>query len=70
MKRFDDEPVRLGKGEVVAQTEKALRVRTKDWGTRWYPKSCFHDESEVWDGVTKEGQIVVKKWFAAKEKMV
>lgn len=65
-----DGPVRLGKGKVLAKTERALLVKMKDHGERWIPKSCFHDESEVWSDETTEGQVVVREWWARKNKIV
>lgn len=76
MTRFDDggnEPFVVGRGRVDRSSEKALRVMldaSSLLGAKavWVPKSVIHDDSELFDdGAHREGELVVKRWFARKE---
>jgi len=59
--------VSLGKARVIGSTEKALKVECEH-GEVWIPKSCIHDDSEVYDALNNaSGKLVVVEWFAAKE---
>jgi hypothetical protein len=56
----------LGKGECIAETPKAVLVRYDKEQKLWVPKSCLHDDSEVFEkGGT--GHIIVKFWWADKQ---
>lgn len=62
----------LGQGKVVKASDKALQIELTDIGeTRWIPRSVIHDDSEVYDdGANKEGEVVVKQWWAKQEGLV
>jgi len=64
-------PVELGKAKVKRETNKALLCFVDDLAREiWIPKSQIHDDSEVFDGNdNSEGELVVKAWFAEKEKL-
>lgn len=53
----------------VRETDAALLVRFDDGRELWVPKTCLHDDSEVYeeDG---EGRLVLKTWFAEREGLV
>lgn len=64
--------VNLGPCQVIAATEKALRVRLESDDdsvlARWIPKSQVHDDSEAFDAdKNATGDLVVTRWFAEKE---
>ncbi len=62
-----DEGTNLGEAVCVYETEKAILVRLEDVGTEiWVPKSCVHDDSEVYEE-NGEGELVVAAWWAEKE---
>ena len=61
-----DGPVSVGDAVVLRETAKAVLVEV-DGGQTWIPKSCIHDDSEVWNTENGEGELVVKAWFARKE---
>lgn len=54
----------MGEGKCTRDTEKALLVKIDDKDL-WIPKSCVHDDSEVYE-VGHEGTVVVKRWWAEK----
>lgn len=59
---------KLGEGKVTKATDKALFVELESGESKWIPKSVLHDDSEVYDeGANKEGEVVVKSWWAEKE---
>lgn len=61
----DEETFEVPEATVTAETEKAIRVRSRylDDGEAWVPQSQVSDESEVWaKGDT--GTLVVTTWFA------
>jgi len=62
----------LGHGKVVRASDKALQIELSDIGeTKWIPRSIIHDDSEVYDdGENKEGEVVVKQWWAVQEGLV
>jgi len=62
----------LGHGKVTKATDKALEIELTDLGeTRWIPRSVIHDDSEVYDDdANKEGEVVVKQWWANQEGLV
>jgi hypothetical protein len=68
----DSDSESLGQGKVIKATDKALQVELTDLGeTRWIPRSVIHDDSEVYDeGENKEGEVVVKQWWANQEGLV
>lgn len=57
---FHDVKVLLDKG-------KALFINIEG-EEKWVPKSCIHDDSEVFDGEDNStGTLIVKRWWAEKE---
>lgn len=50
----------------TAATPQAVLVEQEDLGEVWIPKSCVHDDSEVWEP-GHAGRLVVKSWFAEKQ---
>lgn len=53
------------KAKVLRESPKALLIRF-DGQEMWVPKSCIHDDSEVFDAKDNaEGKLVLKGWFAA-----
>ena len=58
--------------EVVAETDKAIKVAWPDWGEDfWVPKSdkVISDDSEIWDASldgSGPGTLVVSLWWAEK----
>lgn len=61
-----DDPFALGEAKALGETEKALKVLLDGADEEmWVPKSCVHDDSEVWKK-GDEGKLVVKTWFAEK----
>lgn len=54
----------MGQGKCKRDTEKALLITIDDKDV-WVPKSCVHDDSEVYE-VGHEGEVVVKRWWAEK----
>lgn len=65
-KPFDDgdDKITVEGATAIGESERALLVEFGDQRT-WVPKSCIHDDSEVFD--TKEhgqGKLIVKGWFA------
>lgn len=74
MSRFDesDDGVSFVDCTAVAESDKALLVKCKDNDEfnetkdgRWVPKSCVHDDSEVFKK-GDEGKFIVKTWWAEK----
>ena len=73
-----DEPVLVGKGSCIRETERAILVELATKGHKdafgfvtdtrelWFPKACVHDDSEVYKAKT-DGKLIVKRWFAEKE---
>lgn len=62
---MSDDAESLGDGRVLRETDAALLVELESGETVWIPKSCVHEDSEVWkDG--QVGDVVVKRWFAEK----
>ena len=64
------EPVTLGTGNAVGvkETEKALLVQVdgvNEGQEFWIPKSCIHDDSEVFSSLGL-GKLIVMRWFAEK----
>lgn len=49
-----------------ATTDKAILVvlDDQDGYETWVPKSQIHDDSEVFGGEVRKGQLVVMRWFA------
>lgn len=61
----------LGDGQVIASSEKALKVELDTGDEVWIPRSCIHDDSEVYDDEDNaEGEVVVLSWWAQKEGLV
>ena len=63
------DPVNIGVGHAIKETERALLVVLESDGEEhWIPKSVMHDDSEVFDDAdNSEGDVVVKRWFAERE---
>lgn len=64
----DFEPASVGQFECVEERPTAILVRAKGnaLDERWVPKSCVHEDSEVYEDGT-DGDLVVVQWFAAKK---
>ncbi len=68
----DDAGFEFENCEVKRETELAVLILAndpdfdKDDAGRWVPKSCLHDNSEIWKTGDK-GRVVIKGWFAKKE---
>lgn len=62
--------VSLGVCRIKWVTPKAIKVATKDYGELWIPQSAVHADSEIWDKVESEGNLVVCNWYAIKEKLI
>lgn len=64
-------PQPLGEAYCHKETPGAILVQLIDDGEDrfWVPKSCLHDDSECWGEAPdrREGQLVVKFWWAEKE---
>ncbi len=60
-----DEPRDLGEGKITAETAKAILFVPDDGEQFWVPKSCVHDDSEIWKK-EDSGKLVVKSWWAEK----
>lgn len=57
--------VSIGHGRLVGETDKAIQVVIDaSMHQHWIPKSQIHDDSEVFDTMHDEGNIVVNAWFA------
>lgn len=60
------EPAKLGKCEVVKETEMAILVCFDDGDYEnceiWIPKSVIHDTSEVTEA-RDNGELIVFKWW-------
>ena len=60
-------PFPIADARCTAETDKAILVESENVpdGKMWVPKSCIHDDSEVYeqDGT---GTLVVKEWWAEK----
>lgn len=65
--RFDDggsDPVSLGDGECIRETEKAVLVCfVEKLEEIWIPKSVLHDDSGVFE-LDQDGDVVVQQWWA------
>jgi hypothetical protein len=61
-----NEPHTLGDGKIARETDKAFLIKI---GEReiWVPKSCVHDDSEVFSAENNEGTVIVKHWWSEKE---
>lgn len=59
----DDEGTEIGEGKCIRATARAILVKLETGEEEWIPKSCVHDNSEVWDE-GQEGTVVVKTWWA------
>lgn len=62
---FDD-ATDLGDSECIQQTERAVLCLTEAGDEVWIPKTCLHDDSEVYEKGHK-GKLIVKAWWAARE---
>jgi hypothetical protein len=63
---MSDEAVSLGAGRAIRTTDKAILVDLDSGEEVWVPKSCLHDDSEVYEE-GHAGNVVVKEWWALKE---
>ena len=69
MARPGDEPVEFECAECRRETAMALLVCI-DGREVWVPKSVVHDDSEVFDADDNAtGTLVVKEWWATKERL-
>ena len=58
----------LGDGDVIASTDKALKIELESGEEQWVPLSVIHDDSEVYDDEdNSSGEVIVKSWWADKE---
>lgn len=55
----------IGKVEVVAESDKALKVKRADGKIAWLPKSVVEDNSPASKG--EAGEMFVARWFCKKE---
>jgi hypothetical protein len=64
----DYEPERIGRFECVLERPTSILVRAvaNALDERWVPKSCVHEDSEVYKDGT-DGELVVVHWFADKK---
>jgi len=61
------DPVYLDECECLKETDKALLVEIPDLGDEiWIPKSCVHDDSEVYREDDR-GTLAVVQWWADQE---
>ncbi len=62
----EQDGVGVGIATVKATTDKAILVvlDDQDGYETWVPKSQIHDDSEVFGGEVRKGQLVVMRWFA------
>lgn len=64
-----DDAENLGNAVASRETSMALFVKG-EFGELWIPKSVIHDDSEVFDACdNREGNLIVKRWFAEKESL-
>lgn len=64
-----DEGVDLGSGVCIHETSLAVLVQLDDGKEPlWVPKSCVHDDSEVFEQ-DDEGQFVVLEWWAIEKRL-
>lgn len=62
-----DKGVRFDGAVCLRETDAAVLIEHKDFEEpTWVPKSCIHDDSEVF-GDDDEGDLVVTTWFAKKQ---
>lgn len=66
---MNDDAAHIGQAECVRESERALLVVSAEHGEIWIPKSVVHDDSEVYEE-GHEGELVVKRWFAEKQKWI
>lgn len=58
----------LGDGDVIASSDKALKIELYSGEETWVPLSVLHDDSEVYDDEdNSSGEVIVKSWWADKE---
>jgi hypothetical protein len=74
MTRYSDggsEPFRIENTKCIRETDKAILVENDSLPNSelWIPKSCVHDDSEVYKR-GDEGTLVVFEWFARKNDLV
>lgn len=64
----NDESIDLGEGNVIASTDKALRVQLESGDKPWVPRSQIHDDSELYseEAPHNTGHLVVRAWWAEK----
>lgn len=65
---MSDDAYSLGQGKVLRETDKAILFENTDDKQLWVPKSVIHDDSEVWADADdkREGELIVKQWWAEK----
>jgi hypothetical protein len=62
---MSDKGTSLGKATVLRDTGKALLIEAEELDSEeWVPKSCIHDDSEIFEDGQEPGELIVKEWFA------
>ena len=66
--RDEDEHYVLDDAKAVAESQSklALRVKTREKGEFWVPKSVIHDDSEVYEK-GHEGKLCIQLWWCEKQ---
>jgi hypothetical protein len=65
---YEPEPVVIDDAICIHETELAILIHAPDGREFWVPKSCVHDDSEVYDAEDNAiGSLAIKRWFALKE---
>lgn len=60
-----DEIFRIEEAKVISETQKAILVRAPVFDNPvWIPKSQVHDDSEVYDINSAEGDLLILERFA------
>jgi hypothetical protein len=61
----EEEPVKVKSAKVKRETPRALLIEI-DGEEKWVPKSCVHDDSEVFDAKENaEGMLMLVGWWAS-----
>lgn len=59
----------IGEGRCLRETDAAILVELETGDEVWIPKSCLHDDSEVY-AHGHEGKVVVASWWAERNNLV
>jgi hypothetical protein len=64
-----DDVFDIPESTILRETDKAILVRSSEFGDDevWVPKSVIHEDSSVF-AEGDEGTLLVKRWFAEKQK--